>query len=150
MTRILPPAESRYLIELFWFITAMCTGLCLLMILGNTKAIFRGKRLALSVLLVTVLAAGFSTLSMVGSYAYYFNVWANIFMVPFAALWGLLLLALTVMWLDQKLIYPPLLCLIPIACFYSWIYMVRPNGVLVQANSPTAYACFFNTKDAME
>lgn len=96
-----------------------------------------------SVLLLIVFAACSSYPVLLFSSGHYVNQFMMLAAIPLALIAGPVLLIGVFLSIRKRLLYPPLLCLLPFCWWFSWSYYARPDGIWVEQHAAHAYSSLF-------
>jgi len=127
----------------YWFFSVFCVGMFVVAVLWRTERHFYRRCLLRALLITTALAVITSVLVFVSSYAYYIDELAMLGVVPLDVIVGIPILIAAFSLVRKRVLYGPLLFLLPIAWSYAWNWLARPDGLWVRRHSNIAYASFF-------
>ena len=134
--------------SLICIIWGLFVGLLALWLFWTPEKFPKGPRLVTSLLALAVFTGVSSGLVFLNSYAAFICNEAMFFLWPFDLFVGLpLFIALLVFVLRKRLVYPPFFAIVPIALFFSWAYLARPNGIWVERHKAAAYSSLFVPAD---
>jgi hypothetical protein len=132
----------------FWLISLVCVSMLFVAAFWQRIQVFDRKRLPAVIGFTLILGVITSSLVFVSSYAYYINDWAPLGVIPLDAIVGIPVLIMAFSLFQKRVLYWPLLCLLPIGWFCAWNFLSRPDGIWVRAHSANAYTSFFVPDDA--
>lgn len=101
----------------------------------------------IAILLTAFWTVATSVIVFFVSYAYHVNEWAVMWFCP--GTFVCFILAFAFLWLLYKrLVYAPILYVLPLCWFCAWLYLARPYGIWVWLHARPAYASLFVPQDA--
>jgi hypothetical protein len=127
----------------FWLFSAVCVGMFVIAALWRTTQAFDSRRLLRALLVTSALAVITSLLVFISSYAYFIDELALYGAVPLGVIVGVPILIAAFTLVRKRILYGPLLFLLPIAWSCAWNWLARPDGIWIRNHSKLAYASFF-------